>query len=76
MQLVEQHVAVQRISVVVVAGAVFQQDVAFHAEPGRGSATLARVIGLGSALGNDAICATLDRIGHQELELARLVATG
>ena len=67
MQLVEQHVTVVRVGIVVVAGAVFEQDMALEAEFGRDRAGLARVVGLGRGL-------LLQRVGHQKLELAGLVA--
>ena len=53
-----------RVSFIVVAGAIFQQDMALHTETCRGGATLAGVIRLGCTLGNDAVSAAFEGFGH------------
>ena len=76
MQPVEQHIAVQGIFGRIVAGAVFQQQMTFHAELGRGRRGLAGVVGLGGALGDDGVGALRHRLAHQEFQFAGLVAAG
>ncbi len=75
-QPVEQHVAVFVVVRIGKARPVFQQDVAFQAEAGRGGGGLARVVGLDRALGRDRFGPALQRGAHQEFQLARLVAAG
>ena len=65
-----------RVGLVVIAGAILEQDMTFHAKACRRCAGLARVVRLRRALGDDRVRALFDRFGHQELELARLVAAG
>ena len=74
MQLVEQHVAAVRIGFVAVTGAILEQQVAFEVESGGDRAGLACMVGLGRALGKDAVGLAGD--GHQEFQFARLVAAG
>ena len=76
MQVVEKDVAVFLVVRIVRAGPVFEQDMALHAELGRECRGLARMVGLRRALRHDHVGALGLRFGHQEFELARLVAAG
>lgn len=76
MQMIKQHIAVAVVVRVVRPGAILQQDMAFHAQlrgEGRG---LARVVRLRCALGHHDIGAHRLGLGHQEFQLAGLVAPG
>ncbi len=59
---------------VIIAGAVFQQDMAGETKLGGIGGGLAAVVGLRGALGHHHIGALLDRLGHQEFQFAGLVA--
>jgi hypothetical protein len=70
-ELVQEQVAVP------MAGALSSQDqAAVQAKLGGGSGRLAGMVGLGRASGDDGISSLLQSIGHQELQLASLVAAG
>ena len=58
------------------AGAVFKQDVAVHAELGGEGGGLTGMVRLRRALRDDHVGAFGLGFGHQEFELARLVAAG
>ncbi len=75
-QAVQQHVAGDPIVRLRVAGAVLEQDLARQPEPGRGRGGLPGVIGLRGALRDDDVGLLRQRLAHQVLELARLVAAG
>ena len=73
-QMVQKHIARMLVIRVAVAGAVFQNDVAFHAHLGGDGSGLARVVGLRGTLGDEGVRALLHRVGDQVFQLAGLVA--
>ena len=73
---VEQDVAVVLVVGILGVDAMLEQDDAAHAELGRDGGGLAAVIGLDGALGDHRVGALGLGVGHQELELAGLVAAG
>jgi hypothetical protein len=73
-EMVEEHVAVPVVVRVVRAGAVLQQDMAGHPEFRCESSGLAGVVRLGGALRHHHVRAHRLGLGHQEFELAGLVA--
>ena len=73
---IQEHVAVGVVVRILRPRPVLEQDVAVHAEARGEGGRLSRVVGLRGALGHDHVGALLDRLGHQELELAGLVAAG
>ena len=74
MQVIQKHVSVLVVVVVVRPGAVFQQDMAGHAQLRREGRRLAGVVRLRGPLRHHQIRAHRLRLGHQELQLAGLVA--
>ena len=75
-QVIEQDIAVMVVVRLGAAGAVLQQDMAFHAQLRRERRRLAGVVRLRRALGHDQVGALRLGLGHQELQLAGLVAAG
>ena len=75
-QVIQKHVAVGVVIGVVVTGAVLEQDMAFHAQLGGEGGGLAAMVGLGRALGHDHVGALRLGLGHEEFQLAGLVAAG
>ena len=75
-QVVEEDVAVPVVVRVVRAGPVLQQDMARHPEAGGEGGGLAGVVRLGGTLRHHQVRTLCLGLGHQELELAGLVAAG
>ena len=73
-QMVQKHIAGMLVIRVAVAGAVFQNDVAFHAHLGGDGSGLARVVGLRGTLRDQRVGTVLHRVCDQVFELAGLVA--
>src|SRR5262249_23453157 len=73
---IKQNVAAFAISAICKASAILEKDMTVKAEARRSCCGLARVIGLGCALGDDGVGAFRKRIAHQEFELSCLVAAG
>ena len=75
-QMVQKHIARMLVIGVAVAGAVFQNDVAFHAHLGGDGSSLAGVVGLRGTLRDQRVGTMLYRVGHQVFQLAGLVTAG
>ena len=58
-----------------IAGTVFEQDMTFEIQFGCDCTGLAGMVRLGCTLGDYRISTLGNRVGHQELELARLVTS-
>lgn len=72
----EQEVVARGFGVVAVLHAFFKDEVAVEAfldGPGEGQAAM---VGLHGAAGDDGVRALIDRVGHAEVELTGLVASG
>ena len=73
---IEQHVARVLVGVVGVGNPALENQLAGHAHLAGRCSRLPRMVRLHGALGNDDVGLLVDRICHQEFELARLVAAG
>ena len=75
-QNIKQNIAVHTVVRFVVPGAVFQQNMAIHAQFCRRRRRLPRVVGLRGPLGQHNVRAHSHGFSHQKLQLAGFIATG
>ena len=75
-QAVQKHVAVQPVIGIVGSGAVFKDRVALHPQTCAERGRLADMVRLRGTLRDDHVGLSGQRLAHQELQLAGLVAAG
>ena len=73
--MIQQDITVFVVIVILIPGAIFQQDMTPHAKFRRRRCGLARMVRLGRALGHHHIGAHRFGFGHQEFQLTGLVPT-